>query len=81
MLVGTVPFKAASMHELHHLIINGKYELKEEKLSDTAQGLLRQLLEVDVKKRLSACEVLSHPWLKDAPEEMDIFTQKEKDTI
>jgi serine/threonine protein kinase len=36
MLVGTVPFKAASMHELHHMIINGKYELKEEKLSESA---------------------------------------------
>lgn len=74
MLVGTVPFKAASMHELHHLIINGKYDLKEEKLSETAQDLIRQLLEVDVKKRLNACEVLSHPWLKDAQDQMDIFT-------
>lgn len=62
------------MHELHHLIINGKYELKEEKLSESAQNLIRQLLEVDWRKRLSACEVLNHPWLKDAPEEMDIFT-------
>jgi hypothetical protein len=24
---------------------------------------------------------LSHPWLKDAKDEMDIFTQKEKDVI
>lgn len=27
MLIGTVPFKAASMQELHHLIINGKYDI------------------------------------------------------
>jgi|LauGreDrversion4_2_1035121.scaffolds.fasta_scaffold29774_2 serine/threonine protein kinase len=27
MLIGTVPFKAASMHELHMLIINGKYDI------------------------------------------------------
>jgi len=81
MLIGTVPFKAASMHELHHLIISGKYEIKEEKLSDSALNLIASLLEVDPKKRLSAYEVLSHPWLKDAQDEMDIFTQKEKDTI
>jgi hypothetical protein len=30
---------------------------------------------------LSAVEVLSHPWLKDAKEELDVFTQKEKDVI
>lgn len=67
MLIGTVPFKAASMHELHNLIVNGKYEIKpEEKLSDSALNLIASLLEVDSKKRLSAYEVLSHPWLKDA---------------
>jgi len=27
MLIGTVPFKASSMQELHHLIINGKYDI------------------------------------------------------
>lgn len=81
MLIGTVPFKAASMHELHHMIINGKYDLKNEKLSECVVNLIKQLLEVDPKKRLSAFEVLSHPWLKDAPAEFDIFTQKEKDTI
>ena len=75
MLIGTVPFKAASMHELHHLIINGTYEIKpEEKLSDPAKDLINKLLTIDPKKRLSAYEVLSHPWLKDAQDSMDIFT-------
>jgi serine/threonine protein kinase len=75
MLIGTVPFKAASMHELHNLIVNGKYEIKpEEKLSESALNLIASLLEVDPKKRLSAFEVLSHPWLKDTLDEMDIFT-------
>jgi hypothetical protein len=36
---------------------------------------------VDPRKRLSAVEVLSHPWLKDAKDEIDVFTQKEKDVI
>lgn len=81
MLVGTVPFKAASMHELHNLIITGKYDISEEKLSEPAKDLIAKLLTVDPKKRLSAYEVLGHPWLKEALNEMDIFTQKEKDSI
>lgn len=74
MLVGTVPFKGAGMHELHDLIINGKYEIKDNKISESARDLIQKLLQVDVRKRLSACEVLSHPWLKDCQEEIDIFT-------
>jgi serine/threonine protein kinase len=74
MLVGTVPFKGASMNELHNLILSGKYDTKEEKLSEGALDLLSKLMQVDQKKRLSAYEVLSHPWLKDANDEMDIFT-------
>lgn len=96
MLIGTVPFKASSMQELHMLIINGKYDINnpnanqqskdgvaaaqqaqqppQTKLSEHAVNLIQSLLQVDPRKRLSAVEVLSHPWLKDAKEEMDIFT-------
>lgn len=102
MLIGTVPFKASSMQELHHLIINGKYDVnnpnaynqtqnkdsqatqppqQQTKLSEHAVNLIHSLLQVDPRKRLSAVEVLSHPWLKDSKEELDVFTQKEKDVI
>jgi calcium-dependent protein kinase len=74
MLIGTVPFKAASMHELHNLIINGKYEFKDEHLSEMAKDLISKLLQTDPKKRLSAFEVLGHPWLKDVEEVREIFT-------
>jgi hypothetical protein len=47
MLVGTVPFKGASMNELHNLILAGKYETKEEKLSEGALDLLSKLMQVD----------------------------------
>ena len=40
MLIGTVPFKASNMHELHHMIINGKYDLKEENLSENSKDLI-----------------------------------------
>ena len=45
MLIGTVPFKASSMHELHHLILSGKYDLpKETHLSPLATDLIQSLL-------------------------------------
>jgi serine/threonine protein kinase len=50
-------------------------------LSEQAVNLIHSLLQVDPRKRLSAVEVLSHPWIKDAKEELDVFTQKEKDVI
>lgn len=55
--------------------------MKEDKLSDHAIDLIKKILNVDPRKRLSACEILNHPWLKDAVSELDIFTQKEKDVI
>jgi len=67
MLVGTVPFKASSMHELHQLISSGKYELKEQEgVSESAQDLIRKLLTVDWRKRLGAAEIMAHPWMQDA---------------
>ena len=63
MLYGTVPFKAHSMEELHDLILKGKYLLKED-ISVEARDLLRGLLEIDPKKRLTIRNIYRHPWLK-----------------
>jgi len=63
MLAGTVPFKANSMPELHKLILEAKYELKE-KVSPLAADLISKLLEPDQSLRFSAKEVLEHEWLK-----------------
>ena len=52
MLYGTVPFKAQTMEELHLLILKGKYLLKED-ISVEARDLLRGLLEINPKKRLT----------------------------
>lgn len=46
MLYGSVPFKGSSMEELHDLILNGKYMLKED-ISKEAIDLLRGLLEIN----------------------------------
>ena len=44
MLVGTVPFKGNTMQELHLQILSGKYEIKDEILTDEAKDLLSKLL-------------------------------------
>lgn len=36
MLIGTVPFRASTMDQLHELITNGKYEVGDENLSAQA---------------------------------------------
>lgn len=80
MLVGTVPFRANNMSELHDMIVNADYSIKEE-ISDDAKDLIKSLLEVDVSKRLSVGQALSHPWVTKAKDYMDIFTDSEKDII
>jgi serine/threonine protein kinase len=56
MLYGTVPFKAQSMEELHQLILKGKYLLKED-ISQEARDMLRGLLEINPKKRLTIKQI------------------------
>lgn len=86
MLMGTVPFKGNSMHELHKIILEAKYEYKE-KISPQAQDLIAKLLETDQNLRLSAKEVLQHEWLAGVEEsfkvqtDKDVFSQKERDQI
>jgi len=82
MLYGTVPFKANNMQDLHKLILQAKYNLKDE-ISESAKTLLRALLEPDPIKRLTIKQVLSHPWMSDAPEEgtLQIFNSEEQEVI
>lgn len=80
MLFGSVPFKGGSMSELHKLIISGKYSLKED-ISPEASNLLKQILEVDPTKRITSQVILNHPWLKDTPLKLDVFTETEKSII
>lgn len=66
MLIGTVPFRASSMKELHDLIKKGKYSLQGEILSNDAKNLLSSLINVNYHKRFSAAETLKHPWFKNS---------------
>lgn len=65
LLFGTVPFKANNMKDLHQQILKAKYNMKEE-ISEQAKDLIRGLLQIDPKKRLSVSQVLKHEWLAGA---------------
>ena len=80
MLYGTVPFKAASMEELHSLILRGVYTLKED-ISAEARDMLRGLLEINPHKRLTVEEILKHPWLEDYDESLQLFNNQEREMI
>jgi|TARA_B110000305_G_C19390980_1_gene614854 serine/threonine protein kinase len=69
MLYGTVPFKAATMDELHSLILRGVYTLKDD-ISEEARDMLRGLLEINPHKRLTTQQILDHPWLQDYDESL-----------
>ena len=62
MLNGTVPFKANNLKDLHKLILTGNYT-NINNISYEAQDLLKKLLEIDPKKRISINNILNHPWL------------------
>jgi serine/threonine protein kinase len=52
MLYGTVPFKGNNMNELHDLIVEAKYTLKDD-ISEESRDLLKGLLEPDPYKRIT----------------------------
>jgi serine/threonine protein kinase len=63
-LIGHVPFQAENIEELGSLIVNVTFTLKiPEHLSEEARDLLRKLLVKDPSDRLSADEIIRHPWV------------------
>ena len=68
MLCGTVPFKASNLEDLHKLILKGDFTFPCE-LSNEAQVLVRGMIQLDPKQRLTVPQVLSHAWLKETNED------------
>lgn len=69
MLVGRYPFHDPDPAALFSRIRRGQYCLPEGLVSPRARCLLRSLLRKDPAERLTAEEVLIHPWLQAGPEE------------
>jgi calcium/calmodulin-dependent protein kinase I len=66
MLCGFAPFYAEDNTDLFNLIKKGEFEFHSpdwDNVSDNAKDLIKKLLILDPKKRLSCEEMLNHPWL------------------
>jgi len=66
LLSGYPPFYGKKLSHLLKRIKNGIYDFKPEPfkdVSDEAKAVIRKLLVVDPKKRLSASELLQEPWV------------------
>ncbi|KAK7388991.1 hypothetical protein VNO78_23822 [Psophocarpus tetragonolobus] len=69
LLCGVPPFWAEDERGVALAILRGVIDFKREpwpQISDTAKSLVRQMLEPDPKKRLTAQQVLEHSWLQNA---------------
>ncbi|KAK6779711.1 hypothetical protein RDI58_021895 [Solanum bulbocastanum] len=69
LLCGVPPFWAESEQGVAQAILRGAIDFKREpwpSISEGAKNLVRQMLEADPKLRLTAKQVLEHPWLQNA---------------
>ncbi|XP_047308301.1 calcium-dependent protein kinase 32-like [Impatiens glandulifera] len=69
LLSGVPPFWAETEQAVAQAIIRSNLEFKREpwsKVSDTAKDLIRKMLEPNPMLRLTATQVLEHPWLNDS---------------
>ncbi|XP_065881100.1 calcium-dependent protein kinase 11 [Euphorbia lathyris] len=68
LLTGVPPFWAENESGIFKLILRGKLDFESEPwptISDSAKDLIRKMLERDPRTRISAHEVLCHPWIVD----------------
>jgi len=81
ILYGTIPFKCNDIKNLQKRILKGKYNLKND-VSQEVRDLLRRMLEVDPRKRITESEILAHPWMQQHLDKgLSLFTEAEKIAI
>ena len=60
--------------------MSGVFELKDD-VSSHVRDLISQILNTDPSMRPSTDEILAHPWMADAKDVIDIFSDNEKQRI
>lgn len=81
LLSGSLPF-FGTKDRLFDMIVKGRYNMKPRQwdhLSDTAKDLVRKMLRVDARERITVEEALNHPWLRPGnyqPQERDRVAPK-----
>jgi serine/threonine protein kinase len=78
MLCGTVPFKASNLDDLHKLILKGEFTFPNE-LTSEAQALVRGMIKLEPKDRLTIPQILSHAWLKETNDDESEEEENEED--
>ncbi|KAK7287517.1 hypothetical protein RIF29_00798 [Crotalaria pallida] len=74
LLCGVPPFWAESEHGIFNAILSGHIDFTSDpwpSISPPAKDLVRKMLNSDSKQRLTAHEVLNHPWIKEDGEAPD----------
>ncbi|PWA98446.1 EF-hand domain pair [Artemisia annua] len=69
LLCGVPPFWAETEQEVAQAILHSRIDFKRDpwsKVSENAKDLVKKMLDRDPKRRLTAQQVLEHPWLFDA---------------
>ena len=81
MLSGIQPFRANSIKDLEKIVCKGKFDEIDE-VSEEANDLIKEMLQVDPKKRITIENILKHPWLNNVDLEnrkkLNLFTESEK---
>ncbi|KAK3231902.1 hypothetical protein Dsin_003783 [Dipteronia sinensis] len=68
LLSGVPPFLAETEKGIFEAVLEGNLDLESSpwpSISSSAKDLIRKMLTMDPKKRISAAGALEHPWLKD----------------
>ncbi|CAJ1964547.1 unnamed protein product [Sphenostylis stenocarpa] len=74
LLCGVPPFWAESEHGIFNAILRGHVDFTSDpwpSISPSAKDLVRNMLNSDPQKRLTAYQVLNHPWIKEDGEAPD----------
>ena len=76
MLTGSEPTQATTVEELYRKIKeeNFKTSRKYLNLSSELKDLLLQMLKIDPNTRITAAQVLNHPWIKNREKYEDFET-------
>ncbi|KAH6768015.1 calmodulin-domain protein kinase 9 [Perilla frutescens var. frutescens] len=71
LLSGVFPFQGETEHAIFDAVLRGHVDFKRKpwpSISESAKDLVRRMLTQNPKKRITAAEVLEHPWIKDGRE-------------
>ncbi|XP_048512357.1 maternal embryonic leucine zipper kinase-like isoform X2 [Athalia rosae] len=62
LLCGFLPFDDSSIENLYRKILSGKYD-EPNWLSSSSKKLIRSMLQIDPKNRITVQELCTHPWI------------------